>query len=293
MVYKEKRFKLIVLVATLVLFGAGVCFYLSIREKPVQNKKTGEIDNKPPEDMILIPAGEFVVGSSENEINEFFKLCKKDEGDACKIEDYQAEYPSQTVYLDDFYIDRKEVSNSDYDKFIAVSGRTPSPYKSDENLNKADEPVVGVTWDDASEYCKWLGKRLPTEAEWEKAARGPNGLVWGWGNEWDGSKLNHGKGGEPGNDPSDNYEYLAPVDKELGVSPYGVLNMFGNVAEWVEDDFAPYFENDRFTHTNYDEGFKVFRGGSYLFTAADLRAATRFADDPFTQSSVIGFRCAK
>jgi iron(II)-dependent oxidoreductase len=248
---------------------------------------------KPESEMVFIPAGEFIIGSDEKEINEAFEFCLAEEESYCEKEDYLAEYPKRKIWLDDFYIDKKEVSNKEYEMFLKATKRNPPPFWKDSNLNSPNQPVVGVTFEEAQAYCKWLGKRLPTEEEWEKAARGQDGRKWPWGNEWDGSKLNHGQRGLPGYDESDGYKYSAPVGTNLGESPYGVLNMAGNVSEWVESDFSPYPGNDKFSHSKYNLGYKIVRGGSYVYTKADTRTSFRNPELPETRDYDIGFRCAK
>jgi formylglycine-generating enzyme required for sulfatase activity len=239
--------------------------------------------------MILIPAGNFTMGSTEQQALDSFALCKND----CSKDDFLAEYPQHTVFVNDFYIDKEGVSNADYKMFVQATNHEAPPYWNDSDLNSSNQPVVGVNWNDAKAYCEWLGKRLPTEAEREKAARGTDGRIWPWGNTWDNTKSNHGKGGSPYYDDSDGYKYTAPVGAELGVSPYGVLNMAGNVWEWTSDDFAPYPGNDKFTHEDYGKDYKVVMGGVYDDDTSELHAANRYGYEPNDEDDDIGFRCVK
>ncbi|HHI82625.1 MAG TPA: hypothetical protein ENJ99_05685, partial [Rhizobiales bacterium] len=124
-----------------------------------------------------------------------------------------------------FYIDRHEVSNADYEKFVAATGHKPAAFAGDDEFNQPGQPVTGVTWDDANAYCKWMGKRLPDEIEWEKAARGSNGRLYPWGNEFNArfAQLS-------GEKPLEISNY--PVwDK----TPDGLIGMAGGVSEWVND----------------------------------------------------------
>jgi len=248
---------------------------------------------KPVENMVLILAGDFTMGSTEEEALAAYDLCVKEEGEYCVKEDYLAEYPQRKVYLKDFYIDKKEVSNEGYRIFVEATGHRPPLYWDNSNLNSPTQPVVGISWDDAQAFCQWVGKRLPTEEEWEKAARGTDGRQWPWGNDWDASKLNHGKGGMPGYDESDGYKHSAPTGVSLGVSPYGVFNVAGNVLEWVADEFKAYPGNDKFLNENFGMLFKIIRGGSYAYGMADSRVATRFYDLPDYRDEDVGFRCVK
>jgi iron(II)-dependent oxidoreductase len=206
-------------------------------------------------EMILIPAGEFIMGSPEGE----------GEND---------ERPQHTVFLDAFYIDKYEVTNFQYKQFMDATGHGAPADWNNEKYNQPNQPVVGVTWHDAVAYAKWAGKRLPTEAEWEKAARGADGRIYPWGNEWDSSKCNSGVGG-------DGYQYTAPVGSfSDGASPYGVLDMSGNVWEWCADwyDNNYYSRSPQQNPKGPDSGSsRVLRGGSWFdANHSSLRCAVRF-----------------
>lgn len=239
--------------------------------------------------MILIPAGVFLMGSTEQEIDEAWR--QNDGG--WEKEDYVSAYPQRKINLPDFYIDKKEVSNGDYEMFVEATGRTAPSLWDDSTLNMPSQPVVGVDWNDADTYCRWLGKRLPAEAEWEKAARGTDGRAWPWGNAWDPKKDNHGNGTGYGYDESDGWKYTTPVGTELGVSPYGVLNMAGNVYEWTADDFNAYPENDKYIAEDFEQGFKALRGGAYDDGISEQRASTRCGFRKDYKDVDVGFRCAR
>jgi len=241
------------------------------------------------DDMILIPAGEFLMGSTDQEITDAWR---QNDGD-WEREDYVSSYPQRKIVLPDFYIDKKEVSNGDYKMFIEATGHEAPLLWDDQTLNIPNQPVVGVDWNDADGYCRWLGKRLPTEAEWEKAARGTDGRAWPWGNTWDPQKVNHGNGIGYGYDESDGWRYTAPVGTELGVSPYGVLNMAGNVYEWTADDFNSYPENDKYNQEDFEKSFKTLRGGAYDDGISEQRAATRCGFRKDYKDVDVGFRCVR
>jgi len=253
------------------------------------DETTANSSPKSQNDMTLIPAGEFFMGSTEQQAIEAWQ---KNDGGYDK-EGYLAEYPRRKIMLGNFYIDKKEVSNSDYKMFVDATNHIAPALWSDQTLNSPNFPVVGVDWSDTDAYCRWLGKRLPTEAEWEKAARGTDGRIWPWGNAWNPTKGNHGNGTEYGFDESDGYKYTAPVGSELGVSPYGVLNMAGNVYEWVEDDFNAYPGNDKYTQQDFNKGFKVFKGGAYTDGQSEQRPASRVGYQKDYKDVDIGFRCTK
>jgi eukaryotic-like serine/threonine-protein kinase len=182
-----------------------------------------------------------------------------------------------------FYIDETEVTNAAYRKFCEATNH-PVPLKPlwDEHyLEKDLYPVVNVTWDDAVAFAQWAGKRLPTELEWEKAARGTDGRAWPWGSSFDPAKANLGGS-------ADGYEFAAPVGRfPAGASPYGVLDMAGNVWEWVADAYRPAKElkpKDR-----------VVKGGAFVRGAGQNESAASFHGALSRQErpGSIGFRCAK
>jgi sulfatase modifying factor 1 len=279
--------KVLVLIIFIIFLAAAIAGGLLWKNKKQLFVKIA----KPANDIVLIPAGNFILGSTEKQIDDAFSKCE--EKDYCNKNDYLAEYPQRDVYLKNYYIDRKEVSNSDYELFVSATGHAQPQYINDSNLNSPVQPVVGVTWYDAEKYCQWAGERLPTEVEWEKAARGTDGRIFPWGNIWDGNKLNHGKGGDPGFDASDGFEYTAPVGYDSDISPYGVLNMAGNVQEWVNDDYRAYPGNDKYTRPEFNNPLKVTRGGNYTMDESDDRAAVRYFAAPGNADNITGFRCAK
>ncbi len=230
-----------------------------------------------PPNMVLVPAGEFIMG-----VNYI----------GGQAGPYADEYPAHKVYVPSFYIDIYEVTNEEYKRFCDATGYPPPPHweggKYPEGQDKF--PVNNVSWYDAVEYCKWAGKRLPTEAEWEKAARGTDGRMYPWGNEFTDDKNNPYKfcnGGHRGLKPVGSYPQ--------GVSPYGCYDMVGNVAEWTSDWYKPYpgAKEGTVYDAFYGEKLKVHRGGSWANFPSSLRCTFRGTHYPWGRSLLIGFRCAK
>jgi iron(II)-dependent oxidoreductase len=226
-----------------------------------------------PEGMVPVPGGPFLMGSDP----------KMDRAAGPQ------EQPQRPVSLEAFEIDRYEVTNVHYLRFVLATGTTWPPFwMQDPFLEKmASHPVIGVSWEEANAYCRWVGKRLPTEAEWEKAARGRMGDFNRPGDE----NIAH-----PGRSAGSNIR-LANVNRyDKGVSPYGVYQMAGNVSEWVSDWFDPeyYQRNLSDNPTGPATGeLKVFRGGSWNEDPEVARSAGRNGGTPDRRSYLTGLRCAK
>jgi formylglycine-generating enzyme required for sulfatase activity len=238
-----------------------------------------------PTEWVLVPAGEFSMGAEG-------APATADEG------------PKHKVYLDAFYIGKYEVSNRQYHTFVKATGhRFPDNsdpkydlWRGDTMLEGvADLPTVNVSWDDADAYCKWAGGRLPTEAEWEKAARGTDGRSYPWGNE-----LVSANRANFSIDPVAIWDGIASLGKvdqyEYGRSPYGAYEMAGNVWEWVQDWYdEAYYKNspDKNPQGPASGQARVIRGGSWQNNAETLRSANRNKQGPAERRIYIGFRCAK
>jgi len=204
------------------------------------------------------------------------------------------ERPAHRVWLDAFSIDRYEVSTAQYAVFLAAANR-PAPWQWDSVrlAEHAAQPVIGVDWHDADAYCHSKRKRLPTEAEWEKAARGTDGRLYPWGNQAPTKELaNFALGSR--------FSYslvLLPVQSyEQGKSPYGVYQMAGNAYEWVQDWYGSnYYDTsaERNPQGPEEGQFKVLRGGSWSDLPKYLLTYGRFKLPPETRNSYAGFRCAK
>jgi serine/threonine-protein kinase len=229
--------------------------------------------------LLTVPAGEFLMGR-----------------DIPSRDDRRDAMPQHTVYLDAFRIDKTEVTNAMYTLCVragvcqlpsSIRSATRSNYYDNPTYN--DYPVVYVSWYDAVAYCAWAGRRLPTEAEWEKAARGTDGRSYPWGNPFPDTSLA-------------NY-YLSLRDTTRvgayprGASPYGALDMAGNVWEWVADWYnESYYRSapSRNPQGPSSGQLRGFRGGSFGNTHVDeARATFRSGSNPETHSESFGFRCAK
>jgi formylglycine-generating enzyme required for sulfatase activity len=259
---------------------------------PEGKKIAAERANLPAHDeMVMIPAGTFIMGSD-----------KKVDRNA-----YPAELPQRKVYLDAYEIDKFEVTTVQFLKFVLATGRAPLIDWQYDGGNfqetMASHPVMHVSWFDADAYCKWAGKRLPTSAEWEKAARGEDGRIYPWGNEPAGlSRANFGRTGLSGpvRDRPERlllYPPIISVDKyENAVSPYGLFQMAGNVAEWTADWYDPHYYKkapDR-NPKGPDRGTqKAFRGGGWIDSTPSVRPAQRNGTEPSTRMNWLGFRCAR
>ena len=262
--------------------------------------------------MVLIPAGEFLMGSPADS------------------EAFSDESPQRNVFISAFLMDRTEVTNAAYARFVEATGHRP-PANDNPRVTLwphglllpaiAQHPVVNVSWLDALAYCRWRGARLPTEAEWEKAARGADGRRYPWGNEWDWTKANSagywvggtvnflsieqftafwktGEGARPSRAQGLNGEVLTkPVGSfPEGSSPYGLLDMAGNVAEWVSDWYEPYaYLNAPLSDPQGPNGtlLKGLRGGSWIKGEKSLRTTDRDYGLPDDRPSGAGIRCAK
>ena len=252
---------------------------------------------------VYIPAGPFLMGSTEKDgkVGVFVGV---------------DEVPQHKVKMPGYYIDKYEVTTTQYKKFLDATGHEPPgdkhhpevyPWKKEGGVppELADHPVIYVSWFDAEAYCKWAGKRLPTEAEWEKAARGTDGRIWPWGNTFDPAKANvreywlvvYNREKDTGTIQKRDYSGTMSVGSfPQGVSPYGVYDMTGNVAEWTASWYKAYpgspIEGER---KAFGEVVRVFRGGSSVLEGNLYgRAAHRTqATIPEKKHRSLGFRCAK
>jgi formylglycine-generating enzyme required for sulfatase activity len=228
--------------------------------------------------QVYVPSGQFLMGSPEEE-----------------LEAGKAEKPQHSVYLSTYWIDQTEVTNAMYLRCVRegvcrppkeTSSKTRPAYFDEPGFG--DYPVIYVAWQDAEAYCRWAGRRLPSEAEWEKAARGIDGRVYPWGDY-------------PPNAGMANFNNQVGDTRPVasypaGASPYGALNMAGNVAEWVADWYDPdyYPVSSASNPTGPETGeFRLLRGGSWYSLVRAIRVASRLSNYPDLQSDAVGFRCAR
>ncbi|GIK40941.1 MAG: hypothetical protein BroJett011_47740 [Chloroflexota bacterium] len=241
-------------------------------------------------EMILIPAGEFLMGSDPN----VDKYAQKNE------------QPQHTLFLPDYYMAKMPVTNAHYAAFVRATGHrapnlgadwTNKPYNWHNQMppaGKENHPVVLVTWHDVVTYCRWLAEktgkpyRLPTEAEWEKGARGSDGRIYTWGNHWDVKRCHSAESGKGDTTPVDAYP--------TGASPYGLLDMAGNAWEWCstiwQDKAYPFQVQDEWTKAYLDrtDVLRVIRGGAFFLNVPNVRCAAREDDGPRYRYHVVGFR---
>jgi len=266
----------------------------------------------PLEQRVRIAGPRFVMGSTNRGINAAIELCKKEPlGDRhCDNthEKYRLIYSEglpHEVTLTDYDIDRTEVPVRRYMRCVAAGRCSPPGFPAgDARYDHPDLPVTHVRWEDAQAYCTWVGGRLPTEAEWEHAARGKSGSIFPWGDLWNPHLANHGSLADDPTDGRDGFIGLAPIGSfPDGASKSGLLDMAGNAAEWVfdyysrEDDTSDSHYGYRGAAVVNPKGppFSPFghavRGGSYRDAAFEMRTASRqWSMVPATRE--IGFRCA-
>jgi len=220
--------------------------------------------------MVTIPAGEFIMGNDQGR---------------------EEERPAHTIFVDTFEMDLFEVTNEDFARFVEETGYVTEAEKAADGATwrtrgegKERHPVIEVSWNDAVAYCQWLGKRLPTEAEWEKAARGTEGLIYPWGNEWDPSKANTKDSGLRGTTVIGSFAE--------GVSPHGLFDMAGNVWEWTADWYEAY-PGSSFQSEYFGQKYKVIRGGGWFAESDRVRTTYRSCTSVEATNDNLGFRCAR
>lgn len=250
----------------------------AIRSPTIQTTQVTQVSNLDGMQLVYIPAGEFKMGAEE------------DDQDASDFE-----RPAHAVALSAFWIDQTEITNQMYAACVSDGGCEPPANRTSRTRDLyygepafAQYPVIYVNWEEADSYCRWAGRRLPTEAEWEKAARGLDGRIYPWGNFPPNTRLSNF--GESLGDTSQVGSFPA------GASPFGLFDMAGNVAEWVQDWYsADYYAVSVFRNPfGPDRGdFRLIRGGSWFHPMRSIRTTSRLWNYPDLRSDTIGFRCAK
>jgi formylglycine-generating enzyme required for sulfatase activity len=234
-------------------------------------------------DMVLIPAGKSQMGSRNSLLelkpHDLFNTDRHTLG---------PENPAHEVYLDAYYMDKLEVANEKYKSFVDATGaKTPRGWEKT-SFSGDRQPVVGISWKEAVAYCKWREKRLPTEAEWEKAGRGKHPVKYPWGNSPpDSEKLNY----------NEEIKKTTPVGSyEKGKSDFGIYDLSGNVSEWVQDWHYPeyYLFSPKENPQGPEKGqYKVIRGGNWRNNVDYVDLTYRNATAPNVRNYTVGFRCAK
>ena len=251
-------------------------------KKPLPLVKVSPIDGR---EMVLVPAGEFTMGTNKTDTDN----TQAQIGTVKPL--YKDQHPERKIFLAAFYIDRYEVTNSQYKEFIDATQFTMLPSHWKEGMypeELRDHPVTNITWSEAWSYAAWAGKQLPTEAQWEKAARGSEGRLYPWGNAYVKGQANVGIDGARQTAKVGSY----PEDK----SSYGAYDMAGNVMEWSQDWYRAYPGNGN-ASARFGTRFKVLRGtgfqkAGHFFLEAYRYAFNRTEVDPDEYFENVGFRCA-
>lgn len=252
-----KRYRILLITFILIFLGYQMKLKAKLPKEIILKKDNSH--------MILIPSGIFIYGIEKAKRDSILEILK-----SAKSSRFNHEFREQLISIPSFYIDKYEITNKQYAKFLEETDNRNPKYWSYRLYNQPNQPVVGIGWADAEAYSKWAGKSLPSEEEWEKAARGTDGRIWPWGNKPSGRKYN---GKMEGN--------LAPVEVGSypnGSSPYGIMDMSGNVYEM--------------TTGSWGGTGKAMRGGSYLNIGAYTRTMFRWATEAEeTGTEYLGFRC--
>jgi formylglycine-generating enzyme required for sulfatase activity len=289
----KKLIPLILLISLLVATG---CF--ASEKRMPENASLGDTWTRPDDGvvMVYVPPGEFQMGSDDEAVDDALQWCDQYWGN-CEREWIEVEQPVHMVELDGFWIGQTEISNDQYRQCVESGACEAPACWSGPQFNAPDQPVVCMTWAQAQVYCEWVGGRLPTEAEWEYAARGTEEPLFPWGDTFDGSRLNYcdatcGRA-RADNAWDDGLYYTASVGSyPTGASWCGALDMAGNVSEWVMDRYGDYSLEQQVNPTGPLTGqLRTIRGGSWFLTRVEARGtwreglpADRWFDD-------LGFRC--
>ena len=276
------KLSVFVLVCVLIFGGSLIAQWIRSNgedidsHRPPPNAQRGDEWVRPKDGMVMVfvPAGTFMMGSTAQEIDDAFALCVQIRGSSNCSRSFYEDEEYREVTLEGFWIDKYEVSNAQYQRCVDDGACPPSSLANDSTYNGVNYPVVGVSWHNAVAYAAWVGAELPTEEQWEYAARGKDRLIYPWGNEFDGTWLNCDFSTSC---PKDGYQYTAPVKSYVERPSWvGALNMVGNVWEW--------------TRSPYNSITFVLRGGSWGSSQNDVRASYRISHYPDFRHNDFGFR---
>ena len=282
----SRREFIVLFISTVILVFLSACSAsCNCEEKELVHSptKTSLIDGK---EMVLVSAGDFIMGTDKvDDENSHRKI-----GTVKPL--YLDQHPIRKIYLDEFYVDKYEVTNKEYKKFLDLSGydELPGHWKNGSYAVGTEMyPVTHITWRESLTYALWAKKTLPTEAQWEKAARGNYGRIFPWGNTYEKGKSNIDIDGIRALAKTGSY----PDD----VSPYGVYDMAGNVMEWTMDWYLPYPGNS-YKNPRFGKSLKVLRGNAYqkaghYFLDAYRYSFSRTEADPNDYFENVGFRCVQ
>lgn len=229
----------------------------------------------------------FEMGSSDEEVLAALVRCKREPlPDRCDETTFASETPVHRERVAGFWMARNEVTVAEYARCVGSGRCSPAGFEGGgQRFQRPSLPVTLVTFDDAKRYCSFRGGRLPSEAEFERAARGAARRRYPWGQTYHPRLSNHGRLGVDPTDPSDGFSELAPVGSfRDGATPEGILDLAGNAAEWTADPFTP-------DYGSAPGGQRAVRGGSFSSSAAFLRGAARVGKSPETREPTLGFRC--
>jgi formylglycine-generating enzyme required for sulfatase activity len=304
--------------ALLLILAVGITLGILIACHSQPTPVAGDTWARPTDDMVMVfvPGGESQMGSTEEGVDYAMDLCGRYAG-ICERGWLANEQPAHAVELDDFWLDRTEVTNAQFSAFLNDQGNqieaaTTWLHVGDEDClvevsngqfqpmsGYADHPAVEVSWYGAKAYCEWAGARLPTEAEWEYAARGPERRIFPWGDEFDGTRLNYCDAScdldWADGSVEEGYARTSPVGSFFpGESWCGAWDLAGNLWEWVVDWYEPYRAERQVNPIGPETGyFRVMRGGSWSNGADYARCAFRDGGTPFRTYYNVGFRCAR
>lgn len=272
-------------------------------QRPAERALTGGVVTlrQPASQMIRVPTGSFDMGSAPEDVLDALTDCAREPlGGRCKEEMFSDELPRRRVRLSSFWLDRTEVTVRDYARCVALRRCRAVPFdQGAKRFDRPSYPVSLVRRADARAYCRFRHARLPTEAEFERAARGPRGRRYPWGDLYNSRLANHGRLGLDPTDARDGFPELAPVGSfPSGRTPEGFLDLAGNVAEWALDRYAPSYPSGPAVDPQGPSlgagtsGY-VVRGGHFSSAAPWMRGASRASAEPETRSPSLGFRCAR